>query len=97
MPKPIGELLPALLAHAATKHEASQQLQRNWPRLVGKQLAAHTRPGPIRRGTLTIYTDEPGTNFLLMLEKPRLLEKLNRCLPPAGEIEEILVRPGDIG
>lgn len=94
MARPLGELLPAILQHAATKHETIQRLQRSWPRLVGRRLAAHTRPGGIRRGTLTIYTDEPGANFLLMLEKPRLLEKLKaeaRC-----EIEEVVIRPGDL-
>jgi len=94
MAKPLGELIPNILQQAATKHEAIQRLRRSWPRLVGRRLAAHTRPGGIRRGTLTIYTDEPGTNFLLMLEKPRLLEKLKaeaHC-----EIEELVIRPGDL-
>ena len=94
MAKSIGELIPKILQQTATKHETVQRLQQDWPRLVGKQLAAHTRPGGIRRGTLTIYTDEPGANFLLMLQKPRLLEKLKaqaRC-----EIEELVIRPGEI-
>lgn len=94
MAKSIGELIPKILQQTATKREALQRLQRNWPRLVGKPLAAHTRPGSIRRGTLTVYTDEPGASFLLMLDKPRLLEKLRtqaRC-----EIEEVVVRPGEI-
>jgi len=95
MARPLGELIPHILQQAATKHEAVQRLQRKWPRLVGRRLAAHTRPGGIRRGRLTIYTDEPGTNFLLTLDKPRLLDKLKteaRC-----EIEEIVIRPGDLG
>jgi hypothetical protein len=95
MAKPLGELVPRILQQAAAKRETVQRLQHSWPRLVGRRLAAHTRPGGIRRGTLTIYTDEPGTNFLLMLEKPRLLERLKaeaRC-----GIEEVVIRPGDLG
>lgn len=94
MARPISELIPRIMQEAATKHEAVQRLQRAWPRLVGRELAAHTRPGRLRRRTLYVYTDEPGASFLLNLEKPRLLEKLQ-----AGgghDIEEIVIRPGEI-
>jgi len=91
MAKSIGELIPNIVRQAATKHNTIQRLQRAWPRLVGKALAAHTRPGRLRRKTLYVYTDEPGASFLLNLENPRLLEKVQTRT--GYDIEEIVIRP----
>ena len=94
MPKPIGELIPSILRRAATQHDAIQQVQRHWSRLVGKELARHAKPTSVRRGTLFIATDEPGTSFTLNLEKPRLLRALRART--RGAIEEIVIRPGEV-
>lgn len=95
MAQAIGDLIPKIVQRAAKKHEAIQRLQRHWGRLVGKELARHTRPVSLRRGTLYVQTDEPGSGYVLSLEKPRLLMKLKGCA--TQEIEEIVVRPGEVG
>lgn len=96
MPKPstIGELVPKVVHRAAQRRAALQRLRREWTRLVGKSLALHARPASLRRGTLYVHTDEPGTNFVLQLERPRLLAKLQaRAKPP---IKEIVIRAGEL-
>lgn len=92
--KSLKELIPKVVAQTATATEAARQLQQDWPKLVGKTLARHTRPGSLRRKTLCIFTDDPGAGFLLALEKPRLLTKLRACAH--SEIEDIIIRPGDM-
>lgn len=94
MPRPIGELIPKIVQQAATAHQTIQQLQQDWRRLVSKELAAHTRPASLRRKTLCVYTDEPGASFLLSMEKDALLVKLNQ--QTRGQVEAIIIRPGEI-
>lgn len=110
-PTAIGALLPKVLRKAGDTHLAIQALRRAWTRVVGKELAAHTKPARLRAGRLYIYTDAPGASFILSLETPRLLERMQACLekarpkaarrqrrPAAGPfvVEEIIVRAGDV-
>ncbi|MBI4323418.1 MAG: DUF721 domain-containing protein [Candidatus Omnitrophica bacterium] len=94
MTRPIGELIPKIVQQALTTHQTIQQLQQEWRRLVGKELAGHTRPASLRHKTLCVYTDEPGASFLLAMEKDALLAKLNQRTH--GQIEELIIRPGEI-
>ena len=97
MAKRIGELLPAVVRKARAKSRAIQQLQRSWGRLVGKTLAAHTQPASLRHGRLYVHTNQPGASFVLSLEKPRLLEKIQAGLRrgrTGQTVEEIIVRAG---
>lgn len=94
MTKPIREVIPNIVRQAAQQHETIQRLRDEWRRLVGKELAKHTKPASLRRGTLYVHADEPGASFILSLEKPRLLAQLQaRAKRP---IEEIVIRPGEI-
>lgn len=93
--KSIRDLLPQVVQRAAVAAQAAKQLREAWPKLVGNELARHTRPAGFRRKVLCVYTDDPGASFLLALEKPRLLAKL-RALADT-EIEDIVIRPGDPG
>ena len=92
MAKKIGDVIPSILQQASKQHHALAQLERQWKRLVGTPPAAPTKVVGLRRGTLTVQTDEPGASFLLSLEKPRILAGLNRA--GGGGITEIIVRPG---
>jgi len=92
-PKPIGALIPHVLSQTAKQHQGIHRIQRRWNRLVGREVAAHTRPVSLRRGRLYVQTDEPGASFAISLEKPRLLKLLQTT---AGcKIEEVIVRPGE--
>ena len=88
----LGDLLPNVLRQTSKKAEALQQVQAQWERLVGRELAAHSRPSSIRRNTLYIQSDEPGTSFGLSLLKVRMLEELPAI---AGcPVQELVVRAG---
>lgn len=93
MVKAIKDLIPTVMQRMTTQHEKIQQLQRHWARLVGKQLATHTRPVNLRRGRLYVNTNEPGASFTLSLEKPRLLEQLQKA---PYHVEDIVIRAGEL-
>jgi hypothetical protein len=91
----IDALLPNVLKHMGEKHGALFDIQRDWARLVGRRLAAHTRPVGLRRGALTVHAHRPGDGHALTYQKPELLERLAALAP--GKVSEIVIRPGDVG
>jgi len=86
----IGALLPSVLREAQQRHSALYAVQEIWPKLVGKELAAHTKPVSLRKGRLTVQVDRPGDSFLLNYQRPQLLKRLAAKAP----VEELVVRPG---
>ena len=98
MPKPrpqrIGPVVQDVLRLVGERHSALAAIQRDWGKLVGKGLAAHTQPVSLRRGRLTVHADRPGNSFALSYQHPQLLERLRDAAP--GKVEELVIRPGDI-
>ena len=92
--KPVSALIPDVMRQAAREHKPLFAIQRNWGRLVGRQLAAHTRPVSLRRGRLVVHADHPGDSFALNYARPRLLEQLRD--KGKGGVEEIIIRAGDV-
>ena len=92
MTQQIRAVLSAVLGRAASQREALAGIQRAWPRLVGKTLAAHTQPASLQRGRLTVYAEQPVDSYALSYQQPRLLERLRTV--SCGRIEEIVVRVG---
>ncbi len=82
-----------VMRRATAQHENIQRLRRHWGQLVGKPLAAHTRPVSLRRGRLYVNTNEPGASFALSLEKTRLLEQLHKA---PYHVEDIVIRAGEL-
>lgn len=91
----INAVLPGILQHARRRAQALAAIQARWGRLVGRPLAAHTRPVSLRRGRLVIHADRPGDGFALSYQRQQLLERLRVSAKEAG-IEELVIRPGDI-
>ena len=89
----IGAILPAVLSRAREQHGALFAIQRRWGRLVGRALAAHTKPIGLRRGRLVVCAARPGDGFLLSYRRARLLERLQEMV--RERVEEIVIRPGD--
>lgn len=52
-----------------------------WPDVVGKVVAAHTRPTSIQRDVLWVATSSSSWAQNLVFERPRILQKLNPQLP----------------
>lgn len=93
-PQRIGPLVHDALRAMGERHGALAAIQREWDRLVGKGLAAHTRPVSLRRGRLTVHAERPGDSFALSYQRTQLLERLRAAAP--GRVEELVIRPGDV-
>ena len=91
-PQPIGSVIRDVLTRVGTQHEALAAIQRDWRRLVGSPLAAHTRPVSLRRGQLIVHAARPGDSFLLSYQRAGLLKRLQAAT--RGRVEEVIVRPG---
>ena len=90
-PQHIGGLVSDLLKQAGTQHAALAGIQHRWQALVGKALAAHSRPASLRRGQLVVQVDRPGDGFALNFQRAHLLRQLQA---QAGHrVEEIVIRP----
>ena len=95
----IAQLLPAVVRKATQKQRELEGLRSRWAKLVGKDLARHTKPSGVRGGKLYVQSDEPGASFLVSLDKPRLLAKMQpprRAKQTEKPIEDIIIRPGDL-
>jgi hypothetical protein len=71
------------------------RLRRQWPDIVGEQIAAHTRPEQIRFKKLLIHVRHSVWLQQLTFLKPVLLQKINDA---AGEplVSELVLRIGDV-
>ena len=92
--KPVRGVIDDVLRQTAKRQRPLFAIQRRWTRLVGKRLAAHTRPVSLRRGRLIVHADQPGDSFALNYARPRLLEQLQGSA--AGGVEEIVIRAGSV-
>ena len=72
------------------------RLHRQWGEIVGRQIAAHTRPDQIRFKKLYVYVQHSVWLQQLTYLKPDLLEKINAA---AGEslVSDLILRIGDFG
>jgi hypothetical protein len=72
------------------------QLRRDWPRIVGQPIAAHTRPDQIRFKKLYLLVENSVWMQQLAFLKPTLLAKINEA---AGTelVTEIALRIADLG
>ena len=91
-PKTLQHILPAVLKQVEQQHGTLVSVQREWARLVGRQMAAHAKPVSLRRGRLMIQVDRPGDGFTLRYQQAELLAALQRATQ--GRVEEIVLRPG---
>ena len=93
-PQRIDAVVSDVLKQTTRQHEALFAIQRGWKRLVGRSLAAHSRPVSFRQGRLIIHVDRPGDGFTLSYQRARLLEQIQATT--AKRVEAIVIRPGDI-
>lgn len=97
MPRPetssLGKLIPEVLRRLQEQHQPVQVLQEQWPRVVGRKLAAHSRPMSLRKGRLTVLVDQPGENFALNYQRGEILRRA-QALVGAQAVQELWLRPG---
>ena len=73
----LGKILPA---YGLKTHLAEWSLKVNWVEIVGKQVAAHSRPIRLNFKHLLVVVDNPAWVQHLTFLKPELMEKLQRSL-----------------
>ena len=71
------------------------QLSRNWAEIVGRPLAAHTRPDSIKFRKLWVAAENSMWLQQLVFLKPVLFEKI-KALPQGSLISDMGFRIGDI-
>ncbi len=82
-PKPLGEILGALVAARGYGRLSSQaQLEAAWAAAVGETAARQSRAGTLRRGVLDVTVAHPALlEELAAFRKPALLAALREALP----------------
>ena len=90
----IDAVIPAVLRQLEHQQSVLGATQQEWARLVGKRLAAHTKPVSLRGGRLVVHVERPGDGFALSYARPELLERLRSLTQ--GKVEEVVIRPGEI-
>jgi hypothetical protein len=90
-PQRISAVLPGVLKLVGARQETLAMVHRRWGRLVGRQLAAHTKLVGLQRGRLIVHVDQPGDGFALSFQRTRVLEELRRMT--SGRVTELVIRP----
>jgi len=72
-----------------------QRLRRDWPTIVGEQIARHTHPDSIRFKKLYLIADHPAWLQHLQFLKSSLIQKINAA---AGEpiVTDLILRVGEM-
>ena len=90
----IDVILKSVMGGAKERGQAITDIQNRWSKIVGGQLAKHSKPVSLRRGLLVVNVDRPGDNYTLSLRKQELLEQLQEVAEEA--VRELVIRPGTI-
>jgi hypothetical protein len=93
-PQRIDRLLPGVLKRTREHSTTLRTIQRGWGALVGKDLAAHTKPAGLRRGRLLVLVESPGDSFTLSYKRSQILQRLRRRTE--GRVDDLVVRVGDV-
>ena len=94
MPHAISDVLRQVIKQTEKKQSVLFSVQRKWKTLVGKPLAAHTRPASISQQRLIVLVERSGDGFILNYQRGRLLKRLARLTE--GKVEELIIRVGEL-
>ncbi len=81
-PKALQSLLPKLLARLAQQSGQARGLAPVWAEAVGAQIAKHTSPYLLEKGTLVVTVASAEWALTLEREQASLCERLNERLGP---------------
>lgn len=95
-PLAIRETLSTLLARRGYADVAgAAEREQAWQQVVGRELAAYTRVGTVRRGVLEIIVGNSAVLQELTLQKRQLLQGVGQALPDQP-IRELRFRIGAV-
>lgn len=90
----VADLAPKIVAAAGLADRVKlEDVLSAWQEIVGDLLFKLTRPDSIERGVLTVRLTQPCAHHALMLEKSKILKRLQAKLPGA-KIRDIRFRHG---
>lgn len=90
----LGALVPRILKEwKLDEKQRGDEITAAWREIVGEFIAQHTAPDTIKRGVLTIRVLHSTIHHTLMMEKVRLLAKLQERFGK-GEVREVRFRHG---
>jgi len=83
--KPLGDILSRVMKQAGLSEQHwAAVLEDNWTDIAGAEVARHTRPGPLREKTLSVYVDSPvWLNELRRMGQRHLLNNLQKQFGPS--------------
>ena len=95
-PQPIGEVIADIIARRGLAREvASRQRDEAWQEIMGEDLAAETRLGPVRRGRLDVIVIDSALAHELTFQKEEIIAKIEQRLPELG-VTSLRFRVGSI-
>ncbi len=95
-PRQIGDVLAQLIARRGyAREQSSAALQAHWQEAAGQQLAAVTRVGALRRGTLEVLVSNNLLAQELGFQKDEIIARLQK-LSPEANINKLRFRIGTI-
>ncbi len=90
--KPIGGMMRRLLASTGYgETQGAAELLEQWKQAVGPELAAHSRPGNLARGTLQVHVANSAIMQEIHFRKKQILHKLQK-LGTATKITDLKIR-----
>ena len=95
-PQLIGDVLKKVVEDLSrAKKEDIFTICSGWASIVGRELARHTRPAALRKGTLTVFVDDSAWFYQANFQKEKFLAALKKKV---GEkkIQKILLRIGKV-
>lgn len=90
----IDTILKTVMRGAKQRGQIITNIQQRWSKIVGAQLAEHSKPISLQRGLLIVSVDRPGDNYTLSLRKQELLKQLQEVAE--GAVKELVMRPGEV-
>jgi predicted nucleic acid-binding Zn ribbon protein len=94
-PQAIGRIMSRLLARTGyDREQASESLTAAWNAAVPEPLAAHCRPGRVRRGVLEVFVSHSAISQEFSFHKAAVIARLKAALPSAA-ITDIRCRLAD--
>ncbi len=70
-----------------------EQVLEAWKEIVGDFLFQHSRPDSVQRGVLMVRVLQPSVHHALMMERPRILKRLQERLKNSG-IKDVRLKHG---
>jgi predicted nucleic acid-binding Zn ribbon protein len=93
-PQPVGDILPGVLDELGLRERMAARGQLDaWPRVVGEQVARHSRALDLSDGVLVIQADHAAWRQELTLLVPRIIERYNELFGEGTVVEIRWDRP----